>query len=250
MPGGSPPPAGAIPPVYEYTRDVGTSVVGGFVYRGTAIPSLQGLYVFGDFGSGFVKALALDESGLPSVANLPFTIPNLVSFGEDNGGELYALAISGGVFKIVSRLAPPPAPPGILGPPSSGDGVPRVEPRRLVGVKSATLVSQGRFLKLRLSCSARAMQACGGKLAIETRVARRLLGGQRATLMLASGRFKGLAAGRKREYRLRLRRPARNLLFGAGSAGRVRLSITIKARDNAGLRRTTNVERRAPVLRR
>ncbi|MGI9659105.1 MAG: PQQ-dependent sugar dehydrogenase, partial [Gaiellaceae bacterium] len=248
LPGATPPPAGAIPPVYEYTRDVGTSVVGGFVYRGAAIPSLTGLYVFGDFGSGFVKALSLDEASVPKVADLPFSIPNLVSFGEDNAGELYAIAISGGVFKIVPRFAP--STPNVLGPPPEGGSTPSAAPRRLVGVKSATLVSKGRYLKVRLSCSTRAMQACGGKLAIRTSVPQRLLTGQSATLTLASGRFKGLAAGKKRVYKLRLRGQARDLFFGDDAAGRVRLAITVKARDNAGLRRTTSVERRAAVLRR
>ena len=224
------------------------------MYRGPSIQSLRGLYVFGDFGAGFVAALGFDEAGQAAVAELPFTIPNLVSFGEDNSGELYALAISGGVFKIVSLSPASPPPPGILGPPpslppSSEPAAPS-EPKFLVRVKGAKVVAKGRVLKVRLRCSRKAMTACGGKLAIETNVPRRLLGGGRATLSLARGRFKGLAAGKKREYRLRLRKPAREVLFGAASPGRLRLTITVKARDNAGLRRMTTAERRALVSRR
>ena len=42
----------AIPPIHAYSRDVGVSVTGGFVYRGCVFPNLQGLYIFGDYGNG------------------------------------------------------------------------------------------------------------------------------------------------------------------------------------------------------
>ena len=91
-------------PTISYGHEQGCSIVGGYVYRGPAIPSLQGQYLFGDFCQGWVKSFAAgDES--PEVADQPALSPggNVTSFGEDGAGELYILTVSGGVFKIVPR---------------------------------------------------------------------------------------------------------------------------------------------------
>ena len=42
----------AIPPIHSYPHSVGVSITGGYVYRGCMFPNLQGLYIFGDYGSG------------------------------------------------------------------------------------------------------------------------------------------------------------------------------------------------------
>ena len=94
------PPEGAIPPVFEYDHGTGASVMGGFVYRGEAIPALRGRYVFGDFSAGFIAALAL-EDGEWRARELPIRVPQLASFGEDEAGELYALNLSGSVYRLV-----------------------------------------------------------------------------------------------------------------------------------------------------
>ena len=44
----------AVPPIHVYPHPVGVSVTGGYVYRGCVFPNLQGLYIFGDYGSGYV----------------------------------------------------------------------------------------------------------------------------------------------------------------------------------------------------
>ena len=41
-------------PISVYGRDEGVSVTGGYVYRGCHFPNLRGLYIFGDYGSGYV----------------------------------------------------------------------------------------------------------------------------------------------------------------------------------------------------
>lgn len=45
-------PPGLTPPVLQYDRDEGTSVIGGYIYRGRALPALTGKYVFGDYRNG------------------------------------------------------------------------------------------------------------------------------------------------------------------------------------------------------
>ena len=44
----------AVSPIDSYPHSVGVSVTGGYVYRGCVFPNLQGLYIFGDYGSGCV----------------------------------------------------------------------------------------------------------------------------------------------------------------------------------------------------
>jgi uncharacterized repeat protein (TIGR03806 family) len=85
--------AGLIDPVAEYGRNVGVSITGGFVYRGQRIPQLRGRYVFGDFGSGRLMALADDAAtGRFRVDTLVETTGlNIASFAENAQGELFAL---------------------------------------------------------------------------------------------------------------------------------------------------------------
>jgi len=74
-------------PVYEYDHGTGCAVIGGYVYRGSAIPALQGLYLFADICAGKVWAYDInDGTAVQVLANAsPF------SFGEDLDGELYLL---------------------------------------------------------------------------------------------------------------------------------------------------------------
>ncbi len=85
------PAEGLADPIYEYGRDEGQSITGGYVYAGTRIPALRNLYVFGDFVSGRLWAIPLPADGAPVKA--AFTLakwPILVStFGRDPAGELY-----------------------------------------------------------------------------------------------------------------------------------------------------------------
>jgi hypothetical protein len=81
------------PPLFEYDNTGwatdACSVTGGFVYRGTAIAGLQGIYVFGDFCGGFVWALEETSPGVWTRSELARLSMTLTSFGEDAAGELY-----------------------------------------------------------------------------------------------------------------------------------------------------------------
>ena len=86
-------------PVYEYGRDLGTTVIGGHVYRGAAIPALQGAYIFGDYSNPELRALDL-SGGEARPVSLGLTVPSLSAFGEDRSGELYALSLAGPVYRL------------------------------------------------------------------------------------------------------------------------------------------------------
>ncbi len=91
-------------PVLEYDHGQGCSITGGYVYRGTSIPSLSGRYLYADFCSGFVRSFELQGGAATSFADhSDFLSPNgsIASFGEDAAGELYILTIEGSVFRII-----------------------------------------------------------------------------------------------------------------------------------------------------
>ena len=103
------PPDGAVAPIYEYDHSGGRcSITGGYVYRGKAIPTLNGTYLFGDNCEGEINGLARASDGSVEVTDMHMHVAGLSSFGEDNDGEMYALGVSDG---SVSRIDATPAPP-------------------------------------------------------------------------------------------------------------------------------------------
>ncbi|MDN5850240.1 MAG: PQQ-dependent sugar dehydrogenase [Nitrococcus sp.] len=88
-------------PVAEYCHDEGNSITGGYVYRGGAIPELQGVYVFGDFVSGTIFGLFTDAGGFDRRVLLDTDL-NIVSFGQGADGELYIVDFGGGVYRLVA----------------------------------------------------------------------------------------------------------------------------------------------------
>ena len=90
-------------PVVEYDHGQGCSVTGGYVYRGAAIPALQGRYFYADYCSGFVRSLRMSGGAVTDQADWPTLRPGgaVPSFGEDSAGELYVLSADGRVLKIV-----------------------------------------------------------------------------------------------------------------------------------------------------
>jgi glucose/arabinose dehydrogenase len=100
--GGARPSAGLIPPVAEYNHNVGCSVTGGYVYRGSQIPALTGTYVFGDYCSGRFWGLSPDGNGGRTMAPLFDGHINLSSFGQAHDGRLFAIDLEGALFQIVA----------------------------------------------------------------------------------------------------------------------------------------------------
>ena len=96
---------GLEPPVVEYGRDDGCSITGGYVYRGSRLPGLNGWYVFGDYCSGKVWAFSRQSGGtsgrIETLDELMDTSHKISSFGEDPSGELYVISLDGGIFRLI-----------------------------------------------------------------------------------------------------------------------------------------------------
>jgi glucose/arabinose dehydrogenase len=95
------PPRDHTPPVFEYAhRDGRCAVIGGYVYRGSAIPKLEGVYVFGDLCDGHVRTLRVRNGRVTRGPPLNVRVDALVSFGEDAAGEIYLLSLYRGIYRL------------------------------------------------------------------------------------------------------------------------------------------------------
>jgi uncharacterized repeat protein (TIGR03806 family) len=104
------PTAGLIDPIYEYDHNAGKSITGGVVYRGKAIPSFVGNYLFADYVTQAVWSLTIDPNdGTPKVTQINQAGPNggWVGFGEDNDGEVYLVDVGGSFYKLVPENSMP-----------------------------------------------------------------------------------------------------------------------------------------------
>jgi glucose/arabinose dehydrogenase len=93
----------AVDPVAVLSHDEGNcAVIGGYVYRGSEIPGLEGWYVFTDQCNGRLRALRVNDGGVARVG-LGATADDASSFGEEADGELYLLSLSDGLFRLEAR---------------------------------------------------------------------------------------------------------------------------------------------------
>src|SRR6185503_12404374 len=92
-------------PALEYTHDDGCSVTGGYVYRGSAIPVIQGHYFYADLCRGWVRSFRYADGAATEQTDWPAlsSTGTIVSFGEDAAGELYILEAGGRVLKVVPQ---------------------------------------------------------------------------------------------------------------------------------------------------
>ena len=98
---GDAPASDVVMPILEYGHENGwCSVTGGYVYRGKALPDLQGYYFYGDWCTGTVWAARRDANGdWQSVVSLE-SGRQISSFGEDEAGELYLVDYAGNVLRF------------------------------------------------------------------------------------------------------------------------------------------------------
>lgn len=99
-----------IDPIHEYSHAEGLSITGGFVYRGDAIPALEGHFLYGDWKVGTLWGLHYDKDKGETVANHVLHKPEDVAnplvqptaFCPDEAGEPLVLDWKGGIFRIVA----------------------------------------------------------------------------------------------------------------------------------------------------
>ena len=95
-------------PIFDYDHSNGdATVIGGYVYHGSKMPDLVGIYVLGDFISGRVWSLTQSGQTWTRTLLLNTAANDLASFGQDQAGELYVARYSSGVIARVHQVGQP-----------------------------------------------------------------------------------------------------------------------------------------------
>jgi glucose/arabinose dehydrogenase len=106
---------GKVLPIAEYDHSIGCSVTGGYVYRGSHYPQLQGYYFFGDFCTGVLFSLRNTPPAGWTVVQVADTPYYISSFGEDENGELYLADYVGGSIYQIQYIPDSLVPGDIMG---------------------------------------------------------------------------------------------------------------------------------------
>ena len=103
--------AGLVLPVDTYTHQVGQSVTGGYVYRGSAVPGLRGHYLYADYQTKHVFRFRIENGVVADRVEITdqivapaggAAVGNISSFGQDNAGEVYVVEYdNGAVYRVV-----------------------------------------------------------------------------------------------------------------------------------------------------
>lgn len=98
--------SGFVAPVHSYSHEEtgGCSITGGYVYRGAAIPEIEGHYFYADYCSGRVESFRYADGAATDHIDWTEQLGGrgaVTSFGQDSAGELYFTTTEGGVFRIV-----------------------------------------------------------------------------------------------------------------------------------------------------
>ena len=94
-----------VDPIVEYSHSLGNAVTGGFVYRGSRYPDLQGRYFYGDYSTGKIWSVYKTGPDTWSVPQLELDTTLFISaFGEDEAGELYVVSLAGSVHRLTEEF--------------------------------------------------------------------------------------------------------------------------------------------------
>ena len=85
-------------PIAEYSHQFGCAVAGGYVYRGSMQPALDGVYVYGDYCSGLLFSLDVAADGTFTTRTVSKTGLAISSLGVDDDGELFVADLAGGAL--------------------------------------------------------------------------------------------------------------------------------------------------------
>ena len=89
-----------VAPLFAYRRKYGNSLTGGYVYRGDKQSSFYGAYIFGDYTSKKIFALTKENNTLKTVREIGTLPERLVSFGEDEARNIYAIGYEGTIYRL------------------------------------------------------------------------------------------------------------------------------------------------------
>ena len=92
-----------VAPILVYDHTLGCSVTGGYVYRGSDLPELQGYYFYGDYCIGRVWLAGRDADGNWLSQEFMNTGLQISSFGVDDTHELYMVNYQGAIYKLVHK---------------------------------------------------------------------------------------------------------------------------------------------------
>ncbi len=90
-------------PVLDYDHGEGCSIIGGHVYRGSAVPNLRGTYFYADYCGGWIRSFRYQGAQATELMDWSGVLDpggNVTSFGEDAAGELYVTTRSGRLYRI------------------------------------------------------------------------------------------------------------------------------------------------------
>ena len=161
---------GHVPPVLQLSHGDGfCSITGGYVVRDPGVPELFGRYLYGDFCQDTLRSAALavpDASGDRFEA---LSVPSLASFGEDACGRVYALSLTGPVYRVAGASPTPCGPGGAAAP--GGPRPPGATPAAPATVRFLHPRTQNPFGRTRrLYARIRCRVAC--RLTVRARVSR------------------------------------------------------------------------------
>ena len=94
-------------PFFVYEHRGAASITGGYVYRGSRLPELEGAYVYGDFVDGRIWALHHQDGKVLENRLLAVSSSNVASFGEDEAGEIYILGFDGPLYVLEDNPSMP-----------------------------------------------------------------------------------------------------------------------------------------------
>ena len=94
------------PPIIDYPHPPGVAVIGGYRYRGDAVPALAGAYLYADEGSNLHLGgdARRHRACGPRSSNCMGTPTAISAFGEDEAGELYAVGLGNGTIYKIARI--------------------------------------------------------------------------------------------------------------------------------------------------
>jgi glucose/arabinose dehydrogenase len=97
------------PPLAEYPHDEGCSITGGYVYRGKALPALDGRYFYADYCTGLLRSFVWNQGFVREhwdwkrAIDREGVITQVSSFGVDHDGELYIVELTGSIYQLVPK---------------------------------------------------------------------------------------------------------------------------------------------------